>query len=76
MWNDADLYIGGQDPLRDEALIFERLMREEEGIKTKVDIYPGLPHGFHSIVPSLKASNKFVGDSVEGVRWLLDLERK
>ena len=62
--------------MRDEALIFERLMREEEGIKTKVDVYPGLPHGFHSIVPSLKSSNKFVGDSVEGVRWLLDLERK
>ena len=37
--------ICGQDPLRDEALIVERIMREKEGIKTKVDVYPGLPHG-------------------------------
>jgi acetyl esterase/lipase len=64
--------ICGQDPLRDEALIVEREMREKEGIKTKVDVYPGLPHGFWSIMPTLKASQKFVADSVEGVRWLLE----
>ena len=64
--------ICGQDPLRDEALIVERQMREKEGIKTKVDVYPGLPHGFHSVVPTLKASEKFVNDTVEGVRWLLE----
>jgi acetyl esterase/lipase len=63
--------ICGQDPLRDEALIVERAMREKEGIKTKVEVYPGLPHGFHSVVPTLKASEKFVNDTVEGVRWLL-----
>ena len=64
--------ICGQDPLRDEALIFERIMREEEGIRTKVDVYPGLPHGYWSIMPTLKWSEKFVADSVEGVRWLLE----
>ena len=64
--------ICGQDPLRDEGLIFERLMREEEGIKTKVDVYPGQPHGFHSVIPTMKASEKFVQDSVNGVRWLLE----
>lgn len=64
--------ICGQDPLRDEALIVERAMREKEGIKTKVDVYPGLPHGFHSVVPTLKASEKFVNDTIEGVRWLLE----
>ncbi|KAK4543948.1 hypothetical protein LTR36_004722 [Oleoguttula mirabilis] len=61
----------GMDPLRDEALIFERILREEEGIKTKVDVYPGQPHGFWSLAPKMKASQKFVDDSVKGVEWLL-----
>lgn len=64
--------IAGLDPLRDEALIFERLMREEEGIKTKVDVYPGQPHGFFSVMPTMKASQKFVEDSIQGVKWLLE----
>lgn len=64
--------ICGQDPLRDEALVFERIMREDEGLKTKVDVYPGLPHGFHSVIPTLKASEKYMEDSVNGVKWLLE----
>lgn len=67
----AYFQICGLDPLRDEALIAERIMREEEGIKTKVDMYPGMPHGFWSIAPQLKVSQKFVEDSVKGVEWLL-----
>ncbi len=63
--------ICGQDPLRDEALIFERIMREELGIKTKVEMYSGLPHGFHSVMPQLSSSKKFCEDSVKGVEWLL-----
>lgn len=61
----------GMDPLRDEALVFERIMREEDGIKTKVDVYPGQPHGFWTIAPKLKASQGFVEDSVKGAEWLL-----
>ena len=30
--------ICGQDPLRDEALIFERIMREDLDIETKVEV--------------------------------------
>jgi len=37
--------ICGQDPLRDEALIFEKILREEHAIPTKVYVYPGQPHG-------------------------------
>jgi len=61
----------GMDPLRDEALIFERVLREEEGIKTRLDVYPGQPHGFWSIAPHMQASRKFVEDSIKGVEWLL-----
>lgn len=67
----AYFQVCGQDPLRDEALIFERILREDEGIKTKVDVYPGLPHGFWSMFPKMKASARFVEDSVKGVEWLL-----
>ncbi|KAF2766988.1 hypothetical protein EJ03DRAFT_329537 [Teratosphaeria nubilosa] len=63
--------ICGKDPLRDEALIFERVLREDEGIATKVDVYPGMPHGFWSVAPELEASRKFVDDSVKGWEWLL-----
>ncbi|SMR43807.1 unnamed protein product [Zymoseptoria tritici ST99CH_3D1] len=68
--------ICGGDPLRDEALIYERLLREKEGTATKVDMYPGQPHGFWSVFPQMKASQKFIGDSVKGVEWLLQQKKK
>lgn len=64
--------ICGADPLRDEALIYERVLREDEGFKTKVDVYPGLPHGFWSIFPSIESSKRFIEESVKGVQWLLE----
>ncbi|KAF7197759.1 AB hydrolase superfamily protein B1A11.02 [Pseudocercospora fuligena] len=64
--------IDGADPLRDEALIYERILREKEGVTTKVDVYPGQPHGFNSIFPQMKASKKWHEDSVQGVKWLLE----
>ncbi|KAK0946092.1 hypothetical protein LTR29_002406 [Friedmanniomyces endolithicus] len=63
--------ICGMDPLRDEALVYERILRRDEGVQTKVDMYPGLPHGYWSIAPKLKVSEKFVQDSVKGAEWLL-----
>lgn len=47
-------------------------MREKHGIKTKVHMYPGQPHGFWSIVPTMEASKRFAQDSVDGVKWLLE----
>ena len=63
--------ICGLDVLRDEALIFERIMREDHSLKTKVYMYPGQPHGFHSVAPNMKASEKFMNEAVDGVGWLL-----
>ncbi|KAK5170911.1 uncharacterized protein LTR77_004055 [Saxophila tyrrhenica] len=68
----AVFQVCGQDPLRDEALIVEREMREQHGIKTKMLVYPGQPHGFWSVLPTMDASKKFVEDSVGGVQWLLE----
>lgn len=68
----AYFQVCGLDPLRDEALIYERLLREEDGVKTKINVYPGLPHGFWGVFPKLKASAKFVDESVKGLHWLLE----
>ena len=67
----AYFQVNGMDSLRDEALIYERVLREEYGIKTKLDMYPGLPHGFWGFFPMLKSSEKFRVDMVEGMGWLL-----
>jgi acetyl esterase/lipase len=64
--------ICGMDPLRDEGLIYERILREECAVKTRVDLYPGLPHGFRSRFPEAGFSKKQLEDSMAGMAWLLD----
>lgn len=66
----AFLQIAGMDPLRDEALLFAKLL-EQVGTKTKVEVYPGMPHAFSMLYPQLSASRKLDADAVEGVKWLL-----
>lgn len=63
--------LAGLDPLRDEALLFERLLRTEADVKTKLVVHPGLPHSFWGFFPHLEASRKAVGQVVEGFGWLL-----
>ncbi|KAI0128616.1 alpha/beta hydrolase fold-3 domain-containing protein [Xylariales sp. AK1849] len=68
----AYLQVCGLDPLRDEVLIYERVLREEAGVKTRLDLYPGLGHYFWTNYPLLDKSREFVEDTVKGVRWLLE----
>jgi acetyl esterase/lipase len=63
--------IAGMDALRDQELIFERRLREEEGVETKVDLYHGVPHGFNGAFPKLKVSERWVEDYRGGYEWLL-----
>ena len=70
----AYFQVAGMDMLRDESLIYEHVLREEYGIKTKLDMYPGLPHGFWTFFPMLKSSDKFYVDMVKGMGWLLGRE--
>lgn len=60
------------DPLRDDGLIYEKILREECGIQTKMDLYPGLPHGFWSWWPHATFSKKQQEDSIAGLAWLLE----
>jgi acetyl esterase/lipase len=55
------------DPLRDEGLIYEQTLREEWGVKTRMDIYPGLPHGFWSFYPTVGFSKKHLADTMNGM---------
>ncbi|KAJ9644333.1 hypothetical protein H2204_001685 [Knufia peltigerae] len=63
--------VAGMDPLRDEALIYERVLREECNVPTRLDLYPGLPHGFWSWWPTAGFSKKQAQDSMAGLKWLL-----
>ena len=67
--------ICGLDPLRDEAMIYERKLREENGVTTKSQIYPGVPHGYWAMFPEWEKSKKFVNDTVKGIEWILSQNR-
>jgi acetyl esterase/lipase len=62
----------GMDPFRDDGFIYERVLREDNGIKTKIDVYPGLPHAFWTFFTRAGFTKKLYEDSVKGLAWLLE----
>lgn len=70
----AFFQLDGMDPLRDEAIIYERVLREESGVETRLDIYPGVPHGHWTFFSFLKVSRTFRKEQLEGIGWLLGKE--
>ncbi|KAF2730636.1 alpha/beta-hydrolase [Polyplosphaeria fusca] len=67
--------ISGLDPLRDGAFIYEHILRAEHGIPTKVDVWEGIPHGGTSFLPMLTVSKKAVGQTEDGIAWLLSQKK-
>lgn len=63
----------GWDPRRDEALLLEQLLKEE-GLQTKSDVYPGLPHGFWTTCPTLPESKAWLKKLLGGLNWMLEQE--
>lgn len=66
--------ICGADLLRDEALIYERVLRLDCGVKTKAIVYTGLPHVFWYNFPGHSAAKRYVEDTRKGYGWLLGRE--
>ncbi|KAE9362699.1 alpha/beta-hydrolase [Stipitochalara longipes BDJ] len=64
--------VAGADPWRDAGLIYEEILREECGVKTKADIYGGLVHGFWSIFPNAEFSKEYRLKADEALQWLLE----
>lgn len=62
----------GLDMTRDDSLIYERVLREECNIETRLDLYAGWPHCWWGMYPQLEMSKKRMRDVVEGVGWLLE----
>ncbi|GJJ12939.1 hypothetical protein Clacol_007186 [Clathrus columnatus] len=66
----AYIQIAGCDPFRDEAFLYGELLKEA-GVKTRVDAYPGVPHGFHAFAPDFPLCRKQDADFRSAINWLL-----
>lgn len=52
-------------------MIYEKVLREE-GIETRVDVFPGLPHAFWVSLPQAGFSRDQRVKAEEGLRWLFE----
>ncbi|TFK87903.1 alpha/beta-hydrolase [Polyporus arcularius HHB13444] len=58
------------DPLRDEGILYENVLRQAGG-STKLIQYPGCFHAFHYCFPAITAAIQLDCDAREGIKWLL-----
>ncbi|KAH0841840.1 putative lipase/esterase [Fonsecaea pedrosoi] len=71
----AYFQVCGLDPARDDGLIYEKVLREECDVPTRLDLYSGWAHCWWAMFPDLDMSTRRMRDVVEGVGWLLGLKR-
>ncbi|KAJ5957457.1 hypothetical protein N7501_011736 [Penicillium viridicatum] len=64
------LGIAGYDPLRDEGLLYGKLLTEN-GVPTNVNVFKGVPHGFRRFGERLSVCKKWDQTMEDGIRWAL-----
>ncbi|KAH7129436.1 Alpha/Beta hydrolase protein [Dactylonectria estremocensis] len=64
------LGIVGLDPLRDEGLLYAKMLTEA-GVPTDVNLFMGLPHGFRWYDEKISASRRWDKVVEEGILWAL-----
>ncbi|KAK3386874.1 Alpha/Beta hydrolase protein [Podospora didyma] len=62
--------IAGLDPLRDEGLLYGKLLAEA-GVATDVSVFQGVPHAFRQFGDKLAASKRWDEVVENGIRWAL-----
>ncbi|KPI34362.1 AB hydrolase superfamily protein B1A11.02 [Cyphellophora attinorum] len=66
----AYVQVCGLDPWRDGGIIYAEEL-EKEGVRTKVEVFSGLPHVWWTVFPMLKISRVRFEEMVKGMDWLL-----
>jgi len=67
----AFFQVAGLDPLRDEAVLYDGVLREA-GVRTRFELYGGVGHMFWTNYPEMERSRLFVEDTLRGLKWLLE----
>lgn len=61
----------GLDPLRDEALLYAKLLAEN-GVAMNVHLFKGVPHGFRRFGDKLSLSQVWDRVLADGIQWALN----
>ncbi|KAH7042787.1 hypothetical protein B0J12DRAFT_539969, partial [Macrophomina phaseolina] len=59
------IQVCSQDPLMGDGLVYERVLKGN-GIKSRLGVYPGEPHGHQFMFPRLKSAGKINVGAVKG----------